>query len=364
MLVETTPVQFEQKYADCIGNSDSFGNSNNSVSSETLDSPASTLDSPASTRQFWSTVSPTAYVKILHSNLKQKKFQYKKGLNIDTIPFNPTGSCQPGGLYYTQFRYFTKFLQYGDQIALVELPDDAQIYAEAAGIKWKADKIIIRHIFPIADLDCWNDEQFCLDNFNTNEDVAKYAKETSLKRCMRFLKVKSLFLRHMKKPMPELLMYAIKCKKYAINFIANPTDEMRAYNKYMRQPRYFRKPLSECVKLLQQNVPNFNKVKKTKELLMLTLSNISKVYTMTLKNTSSYTEEILQQIVRNKYIMIDLQTDKCKNISLIIRALETSVECLRIIKQTPEMCFVALRANPKAINAINDKAGIMQKMGW
>ena len=40
------------------------------------------------------------FVKLTNENECHNNFQYKDGLNVDTIKFNPTGLCQPGGLYF------------------------------------------------------------------------------------------------------------------------------------------------------------------------------------------------------------------------------------------------------------------------
>jgi hypothetical protein len=95
------------------------------------------------------------YVKILTKDLVHFNFQYKEGLNIDTVPFNPTGSCQPGGLYFTTMENVFNYLYYGTKIADVEIPDDAKVYDE--GDKWKADKIIIKNIRNLVE---WKDGKY------------------------------------------------------------------------------------------------------------------------------------------------------------------------------------------------------------
>jgi hypothetical protein len=95
------------------------------------------------------------YVKVLSNDLKHKGFQYKEGLNIDTIPFNPTGTCKPGGLYFTAMENVFNYLHYGSKIADVEIPSNAKVYFE--NNKWKADKIILRDI---RDLPHWHNTKF------------------------------------------------------------------------------------------------------------------------------------------------------------------------------------------------------------
>ena len=86
----------------------------------------------------------TVFYKILRSDLVHHGFKYQLGLNIDTQLFNPSGSCKSGGLYFTDIKNILDFLDYGEQIALIEVPDDSQIYTE--NDKFKADKFIIKNI--------------------------------------------------------------------------------------------------------------------------------------------------------------------------------------------------------------------------
>ncbi len=76
-------------------------------------------------------------------------FQYKEGLNVDTVPFNPSGDCEPGGLYYTNEEHIFTFLEFGSLIADVIVPEDAKVYKN--GNKYKADKIILSNVRRVED---------------------------------------------------------------------------------------------------------------------------------------------------------------------------------------------------------------------
>ena len=124
------------------------------------------------------------YFKVLSSDWKHHDFQYKFGLNVDIEPFDPSGSCKPGGLYYTTAEFIPLFLEYGTQIAEISMPADAQVYADPDGTKWKADKLIINKVYLIEDWDKWNDPDFCVKALVQNGNVLKYIQNQTEEICL------------------------------------------------------------------------------------------------------------------------------------------------------------------------------------
>lgn len=45
---------------------------------------------------------------------------YKEGINTDVLPFNPSGNCDPGGLYFADANWIAYFLDYGTDVYEVE----------------------------------------------------------------------------------------------------------------------------------------------------------------------------------------------------------------------------------------------------
>lgn len=88
------------------------------------------------------------YYKCLRQDLTHHGFKYQLGLNVDIIPFNPTGSCQPGGLYFTDKENLYEYFNHGYLIADIRIPKNAQVYRDPDENKWKADKIEILSITP------------------------------------------------------------------------------------------------------------------------------------------------------------------------------------------------------------------------
>jgi len=84
------------------------------------------------------------FYKILKEDESHNDLQYKTGLNIDPIPFNPSGSCQSGGMYYAQ-EDILAFIEYGPWIREVILCPDSNIYKDPNHNpeRWKTDKFVL-----------------------------------------------------------------------------------------------------------------------------------------------------------------------------------------------------------------------------
>ena len=83
------------------------------------------------------------FYKITNKNEKHNGMQYKTGLNVDVMPFNPIGNCENGGIYFSR-EDIMAFLGYGCWIREVIIPKGEKVY-ENPGIpkKWKAHRIIL-----------------------------------------------------------------------------------------------------------------------------------------------------------------------------------------------------------------------------
>jgi len=83
------------------------------------------------------------YYKITSEDECRHGLQYADGLVVDPVPFQPSGDCAPGGIYFVGRDIFA-FLGYGPWVREVTLPPDAQVY-ENPGTpeKWKADRVIL-----------------------------------------------------------------------------------------------------------------------------------------------------------------------------------------------------------------------------
>ena len=113
------------------------------------------------------------YYKIIGKNYG--KFNYKIGLNSlsdNNEDFNPKPECAPGGLYFCDIKYIFEYLNYGDKVCTIELPEDARVVR--VGNKYKSDKIII---ISIQDINLKNLIDLGADVHANNDWALKYAAE-------------------------------------------------------------------------------------------------------------------------------------------------------------------------------------------
>lgn len=87
------------------------------------------------------------FVKLTNKTENHNGLQYKNGLIIDPIPFDPTGVCKPGGIYFVEeseahnWLRYDEWLRYGEMtyyMRKVSVPDTAKVYVEEG--KFKTDK--------------------------------------------------------------------------------------------------------------------------------------------------------------------------------------------------------------------------------
>jgi hypothetical protein len=213
--------------------------------------------------EFITKVGKQQFQKCLNNELKHFDFQYKIGLNEDMIPFNPTGSCKSGGLYFTTTKYINKFLEYGLNIAILELCEDAEFYIEPNGIKFKTNKFIIKEILPQTDIlykmavkqnpfslqyvkvqtpelckiavqQYGNILQYVTNQTNEICKIAvqqnpfslQYVKVQTPELCKIAVKQNGLCLQYVKIQTPELCKLAVQQNGFALKYVIEKTPEI------------------------------------------------------------------------------------------------------------------------------------------
>ncbi len=153
------------------------------------------------------------FVKLTNQIEIHNKFKFKDGLNVDTIPFNPKGSCQPGGLYFTEINKMCLWLQYNCKYMyycrVVTIPNDARVYIEKD--KLKADKFILDKRTPIYGLTLWENEEMCLAAVKHNGYALGFVRNKTLKICLVAVKQNRLALKYVKKKINKKIILYLLC---------------------------------------------------------------------------------------------------------------------------------------------------------
>jgi hypothetical protein len=83
------------------------------------------------------------FYKILNETECHQGMQYHDGLNVDILPFNPSGDCKSGGIYFAR-EDILDFLSYGPWIREVTIPYGEPVYHNpGTPEKWKAHMVIL-----------------------------------------------------------------------------------------------------------------------------------------------------------------------------------------------------------------------------
>jgi hypothetical protein len=197
------------------------------------------------------------FVKLLARDLRHHHFQYKEGLNVDFIPFDASGECKPGGLYFTtQFHIGRWICDSWPLAADVTVPPDAQLYQEPCHTKWKADRLVLSNIRPLhqylkehaaqccsASLEI--DRQLmvavtalyrivlnqdnvsqCLEAIQRSALNLAFIEQQTAEMCALAVRLDGLALRHVKKQTEELCLVAIKNQPESLQYVEEQTDEM------------------------------------------------------------------------------------------------------------------------------------------
>jgi len=84
------------------------------------------------------------FYKILNEEETHRSLKYHDGLNEDPFPFNPSGDCEPGGIYFAR-EDILGFLGYGAfWIRRVTIPEGEPVYENPSSPKkWKAKRVIL-----------------------------------------------------------------------------------------------------------------------------------------------------------------------------------------------------------------------------
>ena len=168
------------------------------------------------------------FVKLTNREEKHNGFEFKSGLNVDIIPFNPKDSCRAGGIYFCELGKLSKWLEYGYQkmyyARYVSIPDDAQVYEEED--KWKADSLVLGEREEISKLRVWDDEKYCMEAVRQNGSALQYVRDQRETICLEAVRENGYALKYVNNQTEEISLEAVKESGLALKYVRDRTEEI------------------------------------------------------------------------------------------------------------------------------------------
>jgi len=95
------------------------------------------------------------FYRLTNEEEYHRNLQYKTGINTDILPFNPSGECNPGGMYFfyiNQIEEYKSYCPYAFYIRKVSFTPESRIYIEQN--KFKTNEFILgdREVFYLEDI--------------------------------------------------------------------------------------------------------------------------------------------------------------------------------------------------------------------
>jgi hypothetical protein len=178
---------------------------------------------------FNNTYPNTEFYKVLTTECKHYGFTYQHGLNVDHIPFNPSGECSAGGLYFTEIDKLGCWVDDPDSseyIAKVSIPSNASVYVEQN--KFKADQFVLDldNKVLMKDFYMWGNEAFCKIAVSQNGCALGYVKDQTDEICKIAVSNNACALKHVINQTDEICKIAISNHACALKHVINQTDEL------------------------------------------------------------------------------------------------------------------------------------------
>jgi hypothetical protein len=191
------------------------------------------------------------FIKLTNESEIHNNYQFKTGLNIDSVSFDPTGNCRAGGLYFCLLDELSRWLHYSYEkpmfyARVVTVPMDARVWIEED--KFKADRFILGDHVVIGDLDVWTDANYCLRACQLNGFALKYVKnqteminlqavrqnghalqfvkEQTEEINLRACKSDGCALQYVKEKKESICLLAVSRSGYALQFVEDQTEEI------------------------------------------------------------------------------------------------------------------------------------------
>lgn len=305
--------------------------------------------------------------------------QYARGHNQDVLPFNPSGWCQAGGMYFTTLKHIGSFLNYGSHVATITLYDDSRVYRE--GNKFKADKFFIEDIVPSNDFVDANEEVLLQSMLRETPalktvppehlfEVAIMSNWSNLRYIhsrhhtpeliKRALDLSGLALHFIRPEMqtPEMCKLAVSKNGSALFFVVNQTEELamlamqRSDAALSQVEERFRSP-ELCKVALASNPYAIEHIPDQTEEMCIDAVTRKPVALIYVRNP---THRVMLEAVSVEGTALRYISEENQSEEICLAAVKQNCRALEFVKkQTEEMCLIAVRKNGMCLGHVIDQ---------
>uniref|UniRef100_A0A6C0ADA2 DUF4116 domain-containing protein n=1 Tax=viral metagenome TaxID=1070528 RepID=A0A6C0ADA2_9ZZZZ len=278
------------------------------------------------------------FCKVTNKNENHYGFQYKDGLNTETLKPN----SRKGGLYFTDCHNISEYSNFGIFIRKICIPDESVIFID--GDKYVTDKMILGKKTLFEDSDIWNDVELCKLAIEKDADNFKYIKNQTEELCLLAISKSPKTLKYVKNKTYKIYKAFIEKSPWNISDVPEEyiTEELLkisiSYNALMLQ-NISEKFLTEdlCLFALKKDVYAFKYIPKN-------LLN-DKICLIVIEKDDEY--NMIQ------YVPEKLRTEKiCK---IAVKKNGSALQYVPEDLRTMEMCLMAIQENTENMKYVPDK---------
>jgi len=296
------------------------------------------------------------FYKMLNCTLIHNGFVYEYGKNEDTLPFNPSGQCCAGGLYFTILDHLLSFGSPDNFVGKIYIDDDEDVWCEKN--KFKVHKLVVREIMPFIEFININCD-IALSCIKQNGLVLKYILNQTSMYCLESVKQYGMALQFVKEQTHDICLEAVKQDWYALQFINDQTEIicMEAVRRHGMALQFVKNQTEAiCLEAVKQAGYALQFVKDQTEAICLeavkqSYGNLN-LDGYALEYVKEQTHNVCLEAVKNNGMM--LKFVKIQTYDICLEAVKRDGYALMFVKeQTQEICIEAIKQQCSVFKFVN-----------
>lgn len=326
---------------------------------------------------------PKDLYRMLNPDMKHYGFQWRVGVNVDPLPWNPKGSCLSGGLYFTtydQLQFHASYPVDENWIGRITVDDDEPVWQD--GDKWKAHKVTLSDVVAVHDLDDLEYFRFISSTFSSFYNKTSRYADGDLKKewrqLMHYHPVTMQFARHddwdvcfdlvgltkrpeeydlSRKADKDALLRAASKNGHILKFLPRIDEDiaMRAVKDCGSALRWVPAELQThkmCMQSMHVSTSAFKYIADPTPAICswAVKQDVSTIQHMKVKTTYLVHQAILQDATVLQYLTADEQTDE-----VVLLAMGVNKWAFQYVKRkTPAVCELAVEREPRNLQFVPD----------